>query len=526
MSAADPLLSVVVPVYQGAAFLRTVLGCVLEQRGVRLEVVVVDDGSTDGSGDVARAVAARDPRVRVVTQENRGLGCARNVGVRHARGDLLAFADADDVVPPGAYAVLVGALLRSGSDLATGAVTRQVGDEAPRVPGWMVPVHRRRRLAARLEDVPGVLGELFVWNKVFRRTFWDDAGLAFPERVHYEDHVLTVRAHLAARSIDVVPEVVYRWRVREGAGSITQRKHETGNMLDALAARRESTALVTAGAPPAVARSWQARMLNGLPAFVARAPRDDAYWDHLREGVGAVLDSMPSAALAAAPVRARVLCWLVAHAERAVVDDLHARLEGPREQRPPTRVRDGRAELDLSGLPGVEELLPDGLLRLAEVDRRPQLRLTDLGRVVGVTDRLHLSGVARLVGADLHATGAPEVTLLLRPRDVVPGEAEGARDIEVPCTTTVQDRSEPEPGEARPVAFTAELDPVLLGPRLPRDADLAVEVRVRHDGATADGWFATKTFAHPPPRGLPAPQGSWELGWRPGPGLELRTVTR
>ncbi len=526
MSDPDPLLSVVVPVYQGRAVLGTVLDCVLGQQGVRLEVVVVDDGSTDGSGDVAREVAAHDPRVRVVTQDNHGLGAARNTGVRHATGDLLAFADADDVVPPGAYAALVASLGRSGSDLAVGNVARQVDDEVPRVPGWMVPVHRRRRTAARLEDVPGVLGDLFAWNKVFRRSFWDGAGLSFPEGVHYEDHVPSARAYLAARSFDVLPEVVYRWRVHAGAGSITQRKHERQNLLDALAARRESTALVTSHASPAVVRSWQERMLNGLPVFVEQAPRDDAYWGHLRDGVRRILDALPPDALAATPVRARVLCWLVAHADRVAVDALLVRLGGPREDRPGLVLRDGRTELDLPGSGGA---LPDGLLRLAAVDRRLQVRLTSLEAVDGPPGPLVLTGVARLAGVALPADGTPEVpgvALLLRPRDHAAGQTEGLRDLELPCTAGFRDDAPAEPGDLPPVTFSAVLDPDLLDDRLPRDADLAVEVRMRHAGTTTDGWFATKGFGHPPPHGVPTPSGAWDLGWRPGPGLELRTTSR
>ena len=68
---------------------------------------MVDDGSTDATGVLADRIAGRDPRVRVVHTENHGLGAARNEGVRHATGDLLAFADSDDIVPPGAYAAMV-----------------------------------------------------------------------------------------------------------------------------------------------------------------------------------------------------------------------------------------------------------------------------------------------------------------------------------------------------------------------------------------------------------------------------------
>ena len=120
------LLSVVVPAYDVAAYLPACLDSVLAQSSslgrVGLEVVVVDDGSPDDSGAIAESYAARDPRVRVVHTENRGLGAARNEGFQHVTGDLLAFADSDDVVPPGAYAALLRQLTRTGADFVVGSV--------------------------------------------------------------------------------------------------------------------------------------------------------------------------------------------------------------------------------------------------------------------------------------------------------------------------------------------------------------------------------------------------------------------
>src|SRR4051794_12641748 len=145
------LLSVVVPAYDVAAYLPACLDSVLAQAPslgrTGLEVVVVDDGSPDESGEIAEGYAARDPRVRVVHIENRGLGAARNEGLRHVRGDLLMFADSDDVVPPGAYAVLLRQLTRTGSDFVSGSVARLEGSpEGDRLvePPWMRRLHRQR----------------------------------------------------------------------------------------------------------------------------------------------------------------------------------------------------------------------------------------------------------------------------------------------------------------------------------------------------------------------------------------------
>ena len=96
-----PRVTVVVPVYDVERWLPESLDSVLGQSGVDLEVVVVDDGSPDGSGAIADEYAARDHRVRVLHVPNGGLGSARNVGTEHVTGDYLGFLDSDDVAAPG-----------------------------------------------------------------------------------------------------------------------------------------------------------------------------------------------------------------------------------------------------------------------------------------------------------------------------------------------------------------------------------------------------------------------------------------
>lgn len=102
-----PTVVALVPVWNGAAFLREALDSILAQEPPVDEIVVIDDGSTDGSGDIARSYG---PRVHVVRQENGGLASARNAAVRESRADVIAFLDSDDVWPRGRLAVLLQAL--------------------------------------------------------------------------------------------------------------------------------------------------------------------------------------------------------------------------------------------------------------------------------------------------------------------------------------------------------------------------------------------------------------------------------
>lgn len=91
----DPLVSVVIPVFNGEAFLREAVQSVLDQKYSPVEIIIVDDGSTDGTGTLARVLET----VRYLHQANQGPAAARNRGIAHARGSLIAFADADDLWP-------------------------------------------------------------------------------------------------------------------------------------------------------------------------------------------------------------------------------------------------------------------------------------------------------------------------------------------------------------------------------------------------------------------------------------------
>lgn len=112
MSQGLPLVSVVIPVYNGEAYLLRAIDSVLEQTYGHVEAVVVNDGSTDASGEVAESAAQRDARVKVVHTVNMGLSAARNNGMRQATGEMFGFLDADDWILPHKLATQVEALNR------------------------------------------------------------------------------------------------------------------------------------------------------------------------------------------------------------------------------------------------------------------------------------------------------------------------------------------------------------------------------------------------------------------------------
>ena len=315
------MISVIVPVYDVEDYLPACLDSVLAQSHDALEVIVVDDGSTDSSGAIADTYAERDPRVRVVHTDNRGLGAARNEGLRHAHGELLAFADSDDVVPPEAYATLLRQQ-RTGCDVVTGSIvwwydgSPQGGDGRLVQPPWMKRLHATRQ-AGVIDQMPELLGDVFAWNKLYRRAFWDENGLAWPEGTRYEDQPTLTRAFLQARRIGVVPEVVYHWRIRTDGSSITQQRASLTDLEDRWATKRTSLRAVRDYGSKRVSKVFEELVLPGdLHRYFVLIPDADDEWYRLLESGVREFFGTRSLTHSGLPPIHRLTGWLVEQGRR------------------------------------------------------------------------------------------------------------------------------------------------------------------------------------------------------------------
>ncbi|MDH6112120.1 glycosyltransferase involved in cell wall biosynthesis [Kitasatospora sp. MAP12-15] len=229
-----PRLSVVVPIYNVVPYLEECLDSIAAQTFGDFECVLVDDGSTDDSAAIARAYAAKDDRFRLVEQQNQGLGAARNTGWRHlAEGtEYLAFVDSDDTLPPGAYELMISTLDESGSDFACGNALRFRAAGYYQSPAHSKPF-KETRLRTHVSEVPALVTDRTAWNKVYRRSFFDAAGVLYPEGILYEDAPVSVPLHYLAEAVDVLSEPIYHWRVREGGTvSITQMRTDPKGLID------------------------------------------------------------------------------------------------------------------------------------------------------------------------------------------------------------------------------------------------------------------------------------------------------
>ena len=213
-------ISVVVPVYNSQAYLRDCLDSILAQTYSDLEVICVNDGSTDDSLSILEEYRQREPRVCVITQPNGGASAARNAGIDRAAGEYITFVDSDDALAEDMYETLVSVIEREQADIAHCGYRRHDRDGSVKdVTGTGACIVQNRETAVRcLID-----GRLFVGslcNKLYRRSLFESIRLDTDLKIN-EDELANVKLFLKAeKSVFYdVPKYLYYDR----AGSATSR---------------------------------------------------------------------------------------------------------------------------------------------------------------------------------------------------------------------------------------------------------------------------------------------------------------
>jgi CDP-glycerol glycerophosphotransferase len=265
-----PKISVVVPFHNNSDDLADCLDSIGAQTVADLEVIMVDDGSTDGGAAIAKAKVAADPRFRLIQPPDGGSpGFARNRGLELATGAFLAFVDGDDVLPANAYELLLHTLEETGSDFASGQVFR-IGPKGINPSALHAMAIKGRQEGTHISKTLRLLYDVSVWNKLFRRSFWDMHQLRYPEGMVWEDIQLMTMAHVLAKKVDVIPDTVYFWRERaQGAGSITQRRTDIRNLRDRMTALAAIDSFIAGYGPGKLLRAHQRKALkNDLWLYV------------------------------------------------------------------------------------------------------------------------------------------------------------------------------------------------------------------------------------------------------------------
>lgn len=209
--------SIIVPVYNVAAYLGACLDSLVCQKG-DFEILVVDDGSTDGSAALCEEYQNRYPSlIRVIRQENQGLGGARNTGIAKAEGDYLLFVDSDDRVHPGLLEKMDAAVERFSPQIVIFAM--QSVDEAGNVIKECREPLPAEQVFSFTERRDVLLALPNAWNKLYRADLFLESGVRFPPRAWYEDLRTTPKLLSRCERIVYLDEILYDYLQR--AGSIT-----------------------------------------------------------------------------------------------------------------------------------------------------------------------------------------------------------------------------------------------------------------------------------------------------------------
>ena len=236
-----PDVAVVLIGYNDAERLPAAVASVLNQTLSNLELVIVDDASTDGMGDVAEALAAASPKVRSVRLPTNSGGCSRprNVGLQHIRAPYVMFLDSDDVLERHACKNLLLAIERSGADFASGRCVQVDMDTGVQRP-WMAGLSDKRAVWDGIREHPELINDTLCTNKLYRVSFLDKYEIRFPEGLHYEDLAFTAEVYCSASRIAIIPEVVYYWQIHGShpQASISRRRDDIKNFRDRLAIHR------------------------------------------------------------------------------------------------------------------------------------------------------------------------------------------------------------------------------------------------------------------------------------------------
>ena len=211
-------ISVIIPVYNCEQYLSALLDSVLDQTYRNLEVILIDDGSKDGSGLICDAYATQDSRIRVIHQENAGVSRARNRGMELITGELVSFIDSDDFLEPDMYELLVSTMQEHDADIAHCGYKHIVGDEIRLVHDTkrVIPQSRREALDCF------VSGRLFgggLWSKLFRAELIQ--GLTFHEDLKINEDVLfNFQAFNKAEKTAFADFALYHYIARFGSSAV------------------------------------------------------------------------------------------------------------------------------------------------------------------------------------------------------------------------------------------------------------------------------------------------------------------
>ena len=216
----NPLISIIVPTYNVEKYIRTCIESILAQTYRNVEVIIVNDGSTDQSLAVISDLICSHHNVKVINQKNQGLSVARNTGIDVATGKYITFVDADDKIMPGFVSSLYQIADKTGADIVRGSF-RDFNGNIPKawVPDFNVPTNCGTIV---LDQFLSSNISFAVWSSIYRLDFINSNHIRFtPGMILTEDRDFTIRDYMLAKLVATSPEPNYAYRINRPGSILT-----------------------------------------------------------------------------------------------------------------------------------------------------------------------------------------------------------------------------------------------------------------------------------------------------------------
>lgn len=237
----DDKISIIVPVYNVEKYLEQCLDSIVAQSHKNLEIILIDDGSTDQSGNICDRYANKDNRIKVIHQPNGGAASAKNSGLRIATGNYLAFVDSDDYLESDAYEYMLGMLIKYNADVIQCGFNNVYLDHVQEYVQEYVQIKEVVVFGTEtylerytLDWTAGLL-----WDKLYKRSLFD--GIRFEEGHRIDDEFFTYQGIMNATQIVHSPRIVYNYRKRKSSVMMSKvsQKQILYDKLDYLQKRRK-----------------------------------------------------------------------------------------------------------------------------------------------------------------------------------------------------------------------------------------------------------------------------------------------
>jgi glycosyltransferase involved in cell wall biosynthesis/DNA-binding MarR family transcriptional regulator len=215
----QPMVSIIVPIYNAEQYLRRCVDSILNQEYTDYELLLVNDGSTDASGDICEEYGDQDPRVIVIQKENTGVSDSRNRAIDRARGKYLQFLDSDDWITPDATRLFVRAAEEYGCDMVISDFYRVVGERlSPKGDIEEEGVLTREEFAAHMMENPADFYYGVLWNKLYRRDIVEEHKLRMDTDISWcEDFMFNLEYIRYAKVFYALHAPIYYYVKRKGS---------------------------------------------------------------------------------------------------------------------------------------------------------------------------------------------------------------------------------------------------------------------------------------------------------------------